>query len=273
MSGPWADDTRPAGQHHRSMPLQLNWLRTLVGGSAIFALVTVAAESTGNIHLVPVVLVLGALLIPVTFVVYMFERLPVDPAILPALAVCFGAGGSIGVAAAAILEYQTLRDLGALPMLAVGVIEESVKLVFPLLLLVQGRFRSPGTGLLVGVASGMGFAALETMGYGLVALILSQGQIGPAEEVLLIRGVLSPFGHAAWTGLVCAALWRAYYGERRWRTVAAAFAAAVLLHATWDSTDSTLVRLAVGTISGAVVAAQVRQVRVGRARVTSRPAA
>lgn len=247
------------------MPLQATWLRTLLGGAAIYALVTVAAANTQNVHLLPVVLVLGALLVPVTFVVYLFERLAVDPAVLPTLTVCFWAGGSVGVAAAGILEYQTLRDLGTLPMLAVGVIEESVKLAVPLWLLLRGRFRSPGAGLLFGVASGMGFAALETMGYGLVALIQSGGRIGPAEEVLLMRGLLSPVGHAAWTGFVCAALWRR---PLSWPTVAAAFATAVALHALWDSTDSTLLRVAIGTLSGILLVAQIRDARLVRATIT-----
>jgi RsiW-degrading membrane proteinase PrsW (M82 family) len=252
------------------MALQWTWLRTLVGGVAIYALVTVAAESTQNIHLVPVVLVLGALLVPVTFMVYLFERLSVPQEILPTLAVCFWAGGSVGVAAAGLLEYQTLHDLGTLPMLAVGVIEEGVKLALPLWLLVRGRFRSPGAGLLFGVASGMGFAALETMGYGLVALIQSRGQIGPAEEVLVIRGLISPVGHAAWTGLVCAALWRRPFS---WPAVAAAFSTAVLLHTLWDSTDSTLLRVAVGAVSGVLLAAQIRQARLARAGITAPTAA
>ena len=251
------------------MALNWTWLRTLMAGTAIYALVTVAAERTENIHLVPVVLLLGALLVPVTFVVYLFERLSVQPAILPTLAVCFGAGGSIGVAAAAILEYQTLRDLGTLPMVAVGVIEESVKLAVPLWLLVGGRFRSPDAGLLLGVASGMGFAALETMGYGLVALIQSGGQIGSTEEVLLVRGLVSPVGHAAWTGLVCAALWRRPYS---WTVVVAAFLTAVALHALWDSTDSTLARVAVGTVSGGLLAAQIRRLRLARPRIALRRA-
>jgi len=251
------------------MPLQRTWLRTLIGGAAIYALVTGAAESTENIHLLPVVLLLGALLVPVTFVVYLFERLAVDPAVLPALTVCFWAGGSVGVAAAGFLEYETLRDLGALPMLAVGVIEESVKLALPLWLLARGRFRSPGDGLLFGVASGMGFAALETMGYGLVALVQSGGQIGPAEEVLLIRGLISPVGHAAWTGLVCAALWRR---PLSWPLVAAAFVGAVALHTLWDTTDATLARVAVGTLSGALLAAEIRRARLARPAIM-RPAA
>lgn len=247
------------------MLLRSTWLRALVVGAAIYALVSVVAERTQNVHLLPAVLVLGALLIPVTFVVYVFERLSVDPAVLPTLAVCFWAGGSIGLAAAGFLEYETLRDLGTLPMLAVGVIEESVKVAVPLWLLLGGRFRQPGAGLLFGVASGMGFAALETMGYGLVALIQSHGQIGPTEQVLLLRGLLSPVGHAAWTGLVCAALWRR---PLSWRLVAAAFATAVALHTLWDSTDSMIARGAVGTLSGALLAIQIRQAGLPRTAVT-----
>jgi protease PrsW len=238
-----------------AMTLRTTWLRTLLGGAALYALVTVAARSTDNIHLLPVVLLLGSLLVPVTFVIYLFERLSVQPAALPAAAVCFAAGGSVGVAAAAILEYQTLRDLGTLPMLAVGVIEESVKLAVPLWLLARGRFRAPRDGLLFGVASGMGFAALETMGYGLVALIQSQGRIGPAEDLLLIRALMAPVGHAAWTGLVCAMLWRR---PLSWPAIAAAFTAAVLLHASWDSTESTTLRLLVAAVSGALLLAQIR---------------
>jgi protease PrsW len=248
----------------RSAFLRSGWLRALMGGSAIYALLTVATVDTQNLHLVPAVLVLGALLIPVTFVIFVFERLSIQAAVLPALAVCFTAGGSLGVAAASVLEYQTLRDLGALPMLAVGLIEESVKLVVPLWLLLRGRFRAPADGVLFGVAAGMGFAALETMGYGLVALIQSGGRIGAAEQVVLVRGLLSPVGHAAWTGLVCAALWRmrATTGEARpWVALIAAFTLAVALHALWDSTDSIPARVAIGLLSGTLLAAQIRRVR------------
>ena len=194
--------------------LHSTWLRTLAGGAAVYGCITAAALNTQNINLVPSVLVLGALLIPVTFVVYLFERLREAPAIVPVLAVVFAAGGSLGVAAASVLEYQTLVDLGTLPMLAVGLIEETVKLAVPVWLLARGRLRTPAEGLLIGVTAGMGFAALETMGYGLVALISSHGRIAPAEEVLLLRGLLSPVGHAAWTGLVCATLFRAWQAPR-----------------------------------------------------------
>ena len=87
----------------------------------------------------------------------------------------------------------------------------------------------------------MGFAALETMGYGLVALLQSNGNIGIMEEVLLMRGLLSPLGHAAWTGLVCAALWRGRLlsGRLFGPSAAGFFALAVFLHAAWDIAGTT----------------------------------
>ena len=238
------------------------WVRVLAGGSAVYAVLTAAAIDTQDVNLVPAVLVLGAALIPVAFVVYVFERLAVAPALLSPLVICFAGGGSLGVAAAALLEYQTLRNLGALPMLAVGLIEESVKMIVPAWLFARRRFRGAADGVLFGVAAGMGFAVMETMGYGLVELIRSGGRIGDAEQTLLVRGVLSPGGHAAWTGMVAAALWRtaAPSGRgRAWTALTGTFAAAVLLHALWDATDSAAVRLVVALVGMALLAVQIRR--------------
>ena len=86
----------------------------------------------------------------------------------------------------------------------------------------------------------MGFAAFETMGYGLTMLLLSHGRITAVDELLFARGVLSPAGHGAWTGLICAMLWRARVHSRptAWLAVAAAFVISVSLHALWDASTS-----------------------------------
>jgi RsiW-degrading membrane proteinase PrsW (M82 family) len=240
------------------------WLRTFGAGLTLYAIVTVAAVATDNPHLFPSVLMLGALLVPVTFVVYVFERVSVAPDVVPALGSCFVVGGLVGTATAAVLEYETLVDLGALPMLAVGLIEESVKLALPLVLFLRRRFLDPSAGVLIGVAAGMGFASFESMGYGLVELIESHGEIGDTEALLAVRGVLSPAGHAAWTGLVCSVLWRTRASDSDARAplwIAAAFLTAVGLHALWDGTESVAVRGVVALVSMALLLRQLRAVR------------
>jgi RsiW-degrading membrane proteinase PrsW (M82 family) len=164
--------------------------------------------ATQNLNLVPSVLLLGAFLVPVTFTTYLYEWLPEWEVPLPPLAICFVWGGALGVVVAGTLEYDLLRSLGVFALLGVGLIEEGAKLIFPLIFYFLGRYRSEGTGILFGVSTAMGFAALETMGYGFVTLLQSEGNLAALDEVLLARGLTSPAGHAAWSGLVCAVLWR-----------------------------------------------------------------
>jgi RsiW-degrading membrane proteinase PrsW (M82 family) len=200
---------------------------------AIWALLDWATLSSENINLVPSLILVGASLGPVVFTAYVYEHAREVPAYL--LLWCFIVGGALGVVAASVLEYRTILELGALPTLAIGIIEESCKLVVPVLLFVAApRFRREADGLLFGVASGLGFAAFESMGYGLTALLLSGGDIGQIEQMLFVRTLLAPAGHGAWTGVVCAMLWRAR--ERSaWASVPLAFVAVVLLHALWDA--------------------------------------
>lgn len=142
---------------------------------------------------------------------------------------------------AGTLEYDVLRSLGLFSLLGVGVIEEGAKLLFPLIFYFIGRYRSEAAGIVLGVATAMGFAALETMGYGFVTLLQSRGNLGALDEILLVRGLMSPAGHAAWTGLICAVLWR----ERQRAghitvnvRVLVAFITAAVLHAFWDTFNS-----------------------------------
>jgi protease PrsW len=121
-------------------------------------------------------------------------------------AVCFLWGGVLGTVVAGTLEYDVARALGFLPQLSLGLIEESAKLIVPLGFDFFGRYRSEAAGIVLGVATAAGFAAVETMGYGFVSLLTSRGNLGILDEVLLVRGLSSPARHMSWTGLVCAGL-------------------------------------------------------------------
>ena len=221
--------------------LRRRWVRTFAAGLVLLYLTERILVTTGNPNFVPSVILLGAFLVPVVFVTYLYERLPDWEVPVGPLATCFLWGGAVGTLVAGTLEYDLLRSLGIFSLLGVGLIEESAKLIFPLIYFFAGRYRSEASGILFGVASAMGFAALETMGYAFVTLLQSKGSLGALDEVLLVRGLMSPAGHAAWTGLVCAVLWRerlkAGHALLNWRVVAA-FLTAVVLHALWDTFNS-----------------------------------
>jgi protease PrsW len=218
--------------------LRRRWFQIFVSGLLLLFLVERTLVATGDVNYVPSVILLGAFLVPVTFTTYLDERLPDWEVPLPPLAICFIWGGVIGTVVAGTLEYDVMKTLGFLPKLGIGLIEEGAKLIVPLVFYFLGRYRSEVAGIVLGVATAAGFAGLETMGYGFVSLLQSKGNLGILDEVLLVRGLTSPAGHMAWTGLVCAVLWRerlkAGHATFNWR-VGGAYATAVVLHALWDT--------------------------------------
>src|SRR5918998_4110431 len=218
--------------------LRRRWLQLFASGLVLLFLVERTLVSTGNPNYVPSIILLGAFLVPLTFLTYLYERLPDWDVPLPVIAVCFLWGGVLGTVVAGTLEYDVAKALGFIPKLAIGLIEESAKMLVPLVFYFLGRNRSETAGIVLGVATAAGFAGLETMGYGFVSLLQSKDNLGVLDEVLIMRGLTSPAGHLSWTGLVCAVLWRgrgqAGGPTLNWR-VLGAFLTAVILHALWDT--------------------------------------
>jgi protease PrsW len=218
--------------------LRRRWFQIFVSGLVLLFLVERTLVATSNPNYLPSVILLGAFLVPVTFLTYLYDRLPNWDVPLPAIAVCFLWGGVLGTVVAGTLEYDVARALGFLPKLAIGLIEEGAKLIVPLVFYFLGPYHSEAAGIVIGVATAAGFAGLETMGYGFVTLLQSKGNLGVLDEVLIMRGLTSPAGHIAWTGLVCAVLWRERINAGHAtlnRHVIGAFLMAVILHALWDT--------------------------------------
>jgi RsiW-degrading membrane proteinase PrsW (M82 family) len=213
------------------------WFLVFISGLVLFIISNLAYSYTKNFAFVPVVLLIGAFLIPITFVVYIYQRVPRGEIPLRPVLVAFFWGGGLGVAIAGFLEYVTLRQMGTIQLVGVGFIEESAKLIIPVVIFLSGKYRHEADGLLFGVATGMGFAALETIGYGFSSFLQNQGGINALDQTLIFRGLLSPTGHAAWTAIVCSALWRQREKAGRsvinWMVIGA-FVLAILLHASWD---------------------------------------
>lgn len=216
---------------------RMAWLPVLLVGLGLFVALRQTLLATGNANLLPALVLIGTLVVPVAFVTFIAGSrvdVHVTSGALAATAVC---GGVVAVVVAGLLEFDALRHLGPAAILGVAVIEEAAKLIVPLLLLVYGPWRAVGDGLALGIASGAGFAVLETAGYTFVTAVNTHGSLPAIDDVLAVRGVLSPAGHMLWTGMCTAMLWTAASARfRGWRCLSfiATLGLAVGLHALWD---------------------------------------
>jgi RsiW-degrading membrane proteinase PrsW (M82 family) len=223
----------------RALSWQLRWIGVLAVGAAAYGAVLIALLGTGDILYVPALLLVGAAVVPVTFITVV-DRLGRGDLSFAQVATIGSLGGVVGIVIAGSLEYATASRYGSLPTWTIGLIEESAKLVLPAAVLLWRR-PAPLDGVVLGVAVGSCFAVLETMGYGFVALLRSGGNLDTVTQLLLVRSLTEPGGHAAWTGLACAALFTIHASRRRWvgrLRFLLVFAGVVGLHACWDSVTS-----------------------------------
>jgi RsiW-degrading membrane proteinase PrsW (M82 family) len=106
MNGIGEIPARRTGASRVATVVRRPWLQVVVVGSLLWLGLTWSTLTSKNFHLVPSVIVLGAFLVPVAFVAYVYERAREVP--LPMLMWCFIVGGMLGVSAASVLEYRTL---------------------------------------------------------------------------------------------------------------------------------------------------------------------
>lgn len=224
-------------------PHQKSWMRVFFSGLALFVVTVVVMFLTGNPNLYPTALLLGNFLIPVVFVTFLYDRQHLSALTLPTLAQSFLIGGVLGVLGASVFEplliRQSVADADSLPLtsaLLVGLIEEGCKIAAVLWLARKVRHTSEMDGLLTGAAIGMGFAALESIGYAFTVFALSGGRVVPSILETIVRGLLAPFGHGIWTASLAAVLFRESTptGFRFNGRVLLTFLFVSLLHGLWD---------------------------------------
>jgi RsiW-degrading membrane proteinase PrsW (M82 family) len=219
------------------------WLRILMGGLLVFASATAIMFLTRNPDLYPTVIVVGSFLVPVTFVVFLYQHQHASSLSHDAIAGAFIYGGLLGILGAATLEPLILPEVSvagdALTLeagMVVGVIEEGSKLL-ALAIVARGiRPRGALDGLLLGAAVGMGFAAFESAGYAFTWLVARGGSLDASIVETLTRALAAPFGHGIWTAIAGAALFHGYRasGGLGILWVALGFGTAVTLHGLWD---------------------------------------
>ena len=214
------------------------WWLVLLVGLILYGATASELANSGNPNLVPTVIMLGAFLVPVTFVVFLYESGTLYDVPIPTVALTFFWGGVLGVIAAQILEENLVAGMGIFSLLAAAFSEELAKPLGVLWLIRRHEYAGELHGLVLGAAAGMGFAALESTGYGFTYLLLSHGNLDVLGQVLLTRGLLAPLGHGTWTAIVVGTVWRERMRGGFWlnRRVVKGFGIAVLLHTLWDWT-------------------------------------
>jgi RsiW-degrading membrane proteinase PrsW (M82 family) len=231
------------------------WWKVLLLGLAAYLDAMLLFAISLNPHIVPLAMLLASALVPVTFVVYCWEKGAFTRMPSSTVGLTFVAGAVLGILVAAPLEAIFVLPIPIVSSFTVGLIEESAKVLAVLTViwfLQNRRPRGELNGLVLGAAAGMGFAAVETAGYGLAAFMLGfkfslthGSALAPAlgsgvlwmTFLLVLRMLMAIFGHGTWTAIACAALWRGRGASSRRVTwgVALAFACAVTLHGLWDT--------------------------------------
>ncbi len=234
MTGPEAS-SRPMSE----VP---NWQRVLAVGVALWIASILVTAITGNVNLIPTVVLLGSFLVPVTAIVWYLDHYRSQTLTPQLVLYAFVVGGVLGVLGASILESWLLSD-GLLVYLGVGFIEELCKLAVLIFIAWRMPRYAMRDGIVLGAAVGFGFGALENSGYALNALIVRVGpgvalSLGNLVNTEFLRGVLTPVGHGLWTAILGGVLFRASRDARHPRItvgVVVAYVLVSLLHALWDS--------------------------------------
>ena len=214
------------------------WLRVLVVGLLLWVASVAVTFATGNINLVPTVILLGSFLVPVAFATYAFGR--ADQVVTTQrIFAAFVSGGVLGVLGASVLEAAFLTRPAVFTYLGVGLVEEAVKLAALWLLARRLPRYSMRDGIVLGAAVGLGFAALESAGYAFNALFTMEGlSLVNLVETEVLRGLLTPVGHGLWTAILGGVLFATAAEGGRLRLSGALVGWYVVvagLHPLWDA--------------------------------------
>lgn len=219
-----------------------SWQRVFLIGLLLWIASVVVTDLTGNLNLIPTVVLLGSFLVPVTAIIWYLDHYE-SPTLSPArIFYAFIVGGILGILAASILEAYLISG-GLFAYVGVGLIEEGVKLA-ALFIVARGLTQFvTRDGIVLGATVGFGFGALESAGYAFNALVVPQGSgivlsLGSLVQTELVRGVLAPVGHGLWTAILGGILFSASRRASRLQLtipVIGAYLLVSLLHALWDS--------------------------------------
>ncbi|PZG10967.1 PrsW family intramembrane metalloprotease [Nonomuraea aridisoli] len=177
------------------------------------------------------------------------DRLEPEPKLHLAFAFAWGAGVAIVLGVALTVAGQELflrAGYGTAAVEYIGtvvlapVVEEALK-GSALLLLLRRRMEIDGLtdGIVYASMAGLGFAAVENVGYYLLSY--DQDGISAAVQVFVVRGLIDPLGHPIYTSMIGLGVAYAltHTNTARYAAIPLGYAAAVFLHGLWNGAAST----------------------------------
>ena len=227
-----------ATENQQPVPIvrQNAWLKVLATAIDFYIILLAALLITGNSNLFPILVMVGSFMVPIAYVAFFYEHRHFSQLTLPTVSMTFLYGGLLGVIAASLLEPFFIHHLDMISVIKVGFIEEFAKILGVLVITRHLKQDLEMDGLILGAASGMGFAALESSGYAFTAFLTSNGSISATVLVTFIRGLLSPLGNGTWTAILSSVLFRESRNGR-FRIdlqVIGAYLLVSFMHAIWD---------------------------------------
>ena len=189
-----------------------------------------------NINFIPGLIIVGAFAVPLTTLIFFWEmNAPQNIAFYRIIYVVL-IGGIVSLLVALVF-FDILKNI--INPITIGIVEELAKALIVIFFVRTRKYRYILNGLLLGAAVGAGFAAFETAGYSLRALL--SGSFPGLYSTILVRSFLAPGGHVAWAALTGAAFCRVQ-GNKTFELnmlfkprFIRVFALVVLMHALWDT--------------------------------------
>jgi protease PrsW len=226
-----------------SWPKPWVFFRTFLGALIVYIGFVQAWQTFQNLNLVPGLIVIGSFVVPFSTLIFFFEtNVRRNVSLYQVLRLLFFGGVLSLIFSLLLFQVSFSLNLNWLGASVAGLVEEPGKLLALLIVVNNPKYKYTLNGLLFGAAIGTGFAAFESAGYALTAALTSSSDNANAMlDMIMMRGMLAPFGHIVWTGMCAAMLWK-IKGEQKFnlemvkdRRFLRIFGIAVVLHMTWNS--------------------------------------
>jgi RNA polymerase subunit RPABC4/transcription elongation factor Spt4 len=239
----------------------------------VFVAGVIAVVLLGSLRLYTPALLAGVILLPVLYLLYLYEVEVYESLPLQVLLATFGVGAALGVGYVlgfghvVHFVYNGTNQGPVFTGLLLPVVAQALMLVGPLCLLPLIRFDESLDGLSFGISSALGFTLASVLtGYSsiLVAPLQGDGSISSDDIANVLRAaILAAVVNAATTGTMAAAFWLRRHGRSRGRhkhpllgvpaTAAGAFGAQVGLGFASYFVGSLLLVVVLWAISAAVL--------------------